>query len=327
MPAERILADLFSLVDPLEEKMEKENTSTQTLAAAITHAASKQTYYTIRLLVDRERRPGAYTAYAYFRWVDDLLDQGNSQKTRRSAFVERQKELIDRCYRGDWPRNISTEEQLLVDLIRGDGEENSGLQAYISNMMAVMAFDAERKGRLISEEELGEYSRWLATAVTEAMHYFIGHNCVAPRSGERYLAVTAAHITHMLRDTLEDTAMGYFNIPGEFLKLHCIDPRDVDSAPYRMWVQNRVNLARAYFAAGRSYLAQVGNPRCRLTGYAYTARFERVLAAIEKDGYRLRSSYPECKSLPAGMKMGWTALARTFIPRRPEGVPRAVPAR
>jgi hypothetical protein len=35
-----------------------------TLAASITKAASKQTYYTIRMLVDRESVDDAYRAYA-----------------------------------------------------------------------------------------------------------------------------------------------------------------------------------------------------------------------------------------------------------------------
>ena len=47
---------------------------TPTLASELTKAASKQTYYTIRLLADRERMQDAFRAYAYFRWVDDLLD-------------------------------------------------------------------------------------------------------------------------------------------------------------------------------------------------------------------------------------------------------------
>ena len=48
--------------------------TSQSLAARITQNASKQTYYTIRLLVDRDLVPDAYRAYAYFRWVDDVLD-------------------------------------------------------------------------------------------------------------------------------------------------------------------------------------------------------------------------------------------------------------
>jgi phytoene/squalene synthetase len=50
------------------------NTLQETLAPSITKAASKQTYYTVRFLVDHERVADAYRAYAYFRWVDDTLD-------------------------------------------------------------------------------------------------------------------------------------------------------------------------------------------------------------------------------------------------------------
>jgi phytoene/squalene synthetase len=190
-------------------------------------------------------------------------------------------------------------------------------------MMAVMAFDAERRGRLISQEELDRYTRALATGVTEALHYFIGHGCRSPHTSARYLAVTAAHVTHMLRDTLEDVEAGYFNIPREVVESHRIDPRDVGSDAYRRWVQSRVRQARACFQAGRDYLSQVENPRCRLAGYAYTARFEGVLAAIEADGYRLRAAYPERKSLSAGLSMGRSALAQVLTRRRSRQARRA----
>ena len=75
-----------------------------------------------------------------------------------------------------------------------------------------------RRGRVITQAELSDYSRKLATAVTEAIYYFVGHGDPAPPDETRYLAVTAAHIIHMLRDAFEDTGAGYFNIPGEFLQ-------------------------------------------------------------------------------------------------------------
>jgi phytoene/squalene synthetase len=301
--------------------------SSQTLAASITRAASRQTYSTVRFLVDRELIPDAYRAYAYFRWLDDQLDQGEMEKSDRVTLVERQVALMNHCYQGMWPRDPTLEEHLLADLIRGDHEKNSGLQAYLRNMMAVMAFDAERRGRLISQVELAEYCRSLATAVTEALHYFIGHDCQPPRSDARYLAATAAHITHMLRDTRDDNATGYFNIPREFLEAHRITPYEVESDAYRAWVQSRVRLARAYFNAGKDYLARVENLRCRIAGYAYIARFEGVLEAIEREGYRLRSEYPECKSLGAGMRLSWSVLSLALKRRRSEVVSRALPAR
>lgn len=291
--------------------------SNQRLAASITRSASKQTYHTIRLLVDRDLTADAYRAYGYFRWVDDTLDQSGMEKRDRLIFVERQKLLVDQCYRGEWPRQPSAEESMLVELIRSERGKRSGLQSYIRNMMAVMAFDAGRRGQLISEAELNQYTHSLAVAVTEAMHYFIGHECKSPQGQTRYLAVTAAHITHMLRDTLEDVEAGYFNVPREIVESQRIDPRDVHSEAYQNWIKSRVGLARACFKSGRDYLAQVENARCRAAGFAYAARFETVLSAIERDDYHLRPAYPECKSLLSAAWMGWSAISQAFNSNRP----------
>jgi phytoene/squalene synthetase len=284
------------------------------LAAKITRSASNQTYYTIRLLVDRERVAGAYRAYAYFRWLDDCLDAETGTQPERLAFVNRQMALLEACYRGEAPGFLSQEEQMLADLIRGDAEKNSGLQSYLRNMMAVMMFDVKRRGRLISQAELDDYSRWLATAVTDALHYFIGHNCPTPCSETRYQAVYGAHVVHMLRDAVEDTAAGYFNLPREVVEAQGITIQDLDGPAYREWVCGRVKFARLCFQQGREYIAQVKNWRCRLAGFAYTARFEWLLEAIERDNFCLRAAYPERKSLRAGLWMARMALFALFKP-------------
>lgn len=275
----------------------------QGLAPSITRAASEQTYYTIRYLVDSERVADAYRAYAYFRWVDDCLDAGPGSSLERTAFVERQKSLLEKCYRGEAPGDADIHERLLVELVQKDTGRNSGLHCYLHNMMGVMDFDVKRRAKLISHRELNEYTRLLASAVTEAMHYFIGHGDYAPQDESRYLAVTAAHITHMLRDTFDDVQAGYYNIPREVLVANQMLPGDVNRDAYRSWVKNRVQLARSYFKAGREYLNQVENPRCRLAGFAYAARFEWLLDTFEREGYLLRPQYAERKSIGTGLRM------------------------
>jgi len=301
------------------------------LAPSITKAASRQTYYTIRYLVDRDRIADAYRSYAYFRWVDDSLDSetsfppGDDASLERSVFVERQKTLLETCYRGESPRAANIQEMMLVELIRNDHEMNSGLQCYLRNMMGVMTFDAGRRGRLISQLELNEYTHLLASAVTEAMHYFIGHCCYSPRNEMRYLAVTAAHITHMLRDTFDDVQAGYYNIPREVLDAGHITPQDVQSDAYRTWVQSRVGLARRYFKAGREYLRQVQNPRCRLAGFAYAARFEWLLSTFEREGFGLRPQYNERKSFGTGLRMALASLSAMINLRGADLSPKTVP--
>src|SRR5262245_38864372 len=96
------------------------------LAATITRTASKQTYYTIRFLVDTGLVEDAYRAYAYFRWVDDWLDQELRPRTDRLAFVKRQQALIDGCAHNNPLADLAPEECLLADLIQRDTENNSG---------------------------------------------------------------------------------------------------------------------------------------------------------------------------------------------------------
>ncbi len=292
--------------------MNRKAPSSGNLAADITKSASKQTYYTIRFFADRDRVVDAYRAYGYFRWVDDVIDEESGSGVERIAFAYRQKSLLESCYRGETPDDLCAEEWMLVDLIRNDTEKNSGLQTYLRNMMDVMIIDAKRRGQVVSQVELFDYSHKLSKAVTEAMYYFIGHNDPPPCHEARYMAVTAAHITHMLRDALEDVENGYYNIPKEYLQACGISPQDVKSQPYRQWVCGRVQLARGYFKLGRECTAQVRNLRCRLAGYAYTARFEWMLDAIERDNYCLRSEYRERKSLWTGLWMGWSTLTSMF---------------
>lgn len=273
------------------------------LAAEMTHAASTQSYYTIRFLADRDRVDDAYRAYAYFRWIDDRIDEGGGSAAERAVFLRRQQGLVEAGYRGRMPRDLCPEEQLLADLIAGDEEPGSGLRAYLDNMMAVMTFDLERRGRPISAADLDRYVDLLATGVIEALLHFIGHDYPAPRTEARPAAVRGACIIHMLRDLVEDCAAGYYNIPAEYLAAHGIGPDDRDNPAFRAWVAERVALARDSFREGREYIAQVGNARCRLAGRAYIARFEYVAGLIERDGYRLRASYPERKSPGAALWM------------------------
>lgn len=280
-----------------------------TLASSITKAASKQTYYTIKLLVDRDLVDDAYRAYAYFRWVDDVLDAEMGTAAQLKVFLERQKTLLEACYRGEPPLDVDMQEAMLVELVGHDHEKNSGVKAYLQNMMRVMEFDTRRRGRLISQSELADYTRWLAVAVTEALHYFIGHADFSPHDATRYLAVSAAHIAHMLRDTSDDINLGYYNVPEDVLSKMRNGPQDLQRRAYHSWIKSRVKLAREYFEAGKAYFARVQNLRCRLAGMAYISRFEWVLDTIETEGYSLRPEYNERKSLRSGLRMGWLTLS------------------
>jgi phytoene/squalene synthetase len=198
---------------------------------------------------------------------------------------------------------------MLVELVRNADRRDRGLEAYLRHMMLVMDFDVRRRGRLLSQAELSDYTHWLATAVTEAMHHFIGNGAAAPHDETRYLAASGAHILHMLRDTYDDVRAGYFNVPREVLEAHSIGPADIHSDAYRAWVEGRVQLARAYLDAGRGYFARVQSARFRLAGLAYVARFEWLIETLERDGFWLRPEYRERMSLATGLRMSWLTIS------------------
>ena len=306
---------------------------TAALARSITRASSKQSYLTARLLVDKDLVDDCCRAYGYFRWVDDVVDaspagDGTAQfREERISFVRRQRELIDRLYRGERPSDLAAEEAIIADLVGHDRGVDSGLQSFIRNFLAIIEFDAYRRGRLVSQAELVWYSNRLGKAVTDAIQYFIGNGHPYPTADTHYLAATAAHITHMLRDMVEDAAQGYINIPREYLEEHSINPQDVDSPPFRAWVRERVLQARRYFREGKRYVDGLDVLRCKIAAHWYCARFEGLLDTIEHDRYVLRARYGRRRTLSTWLKMGALAASVTFrhVARRGRRDSRSIP--
>jgi phytoene/squalene synthetase len=111
---------------------------------------------------------------------------------------------------------------------------------------------------------------------------------------------------------LADTADGFINIPREYLEAHGISPQDVDSAPYRAWVRDRVEQARRYFREGKRFFDELDLLRRKIVGYWYCARFEGLLNAIERDGYVLRAVYDERRKLSTRLRVAWLGLSVTL---------------
>ena len=285
---------------------------TAELAQSITSTSSKQTYYTGRLMVDKDLVDDFNRAYAYFRWSDDMVDTSSLSPDERIAFIKRQRDLIDRFYNHDRPDNLTAEEEILADLISDDRWNNSGLQSFIRNMFAIIEFDTYRKDRIIIESELAWYTNSLAKSVTEGLQYFVGNGHPYPVTDKRYSAALGAHITHLLRDMIQDTEDGFINIPREYLDAHNISPHDMASPAYRSWVRTRVELAREYFHEGKHYLDGLGVLRTKIVGYWYCARFESVLDTIENDGYILRDVYEERNKISTWLKIAWLSVSVTL---------------
>lgn len=282
------------------------------LARSITRSGSIQTYFTARLMVDRDLVDDFCRAYAYFRWIDDEIDVSLLSNDERSTFISSQRGLIYNLYNKKKTDELTDEEEMLRDLINNDRGENSGLQSFIRNMFAIIEFDAHRSGRLINQDELDWYVTTLGKSVTDGLLYFIGNRNAYPQSENRYLAGIAAHISHLLRDMHKDIADGFINIPKEYLELHGISHEDLGNPAFKDWIEERVELAREYFIEGKQYLNGINNLRCKIVGHWYCARFEVVLDTIEQDGYILRKEYHERRRISTWLKIIWLAAYLSF---------------
>lgn len=74
-------------------------------AASLTRAASLQSYLTVRWLADAAFRADGYALYAYFRWLDDQVDEHLPNQRRRLAFVAQQRALLEAALDGR-PRSV-----------------------------------------------------------------------------------------------------------------------------------------------------------------------------------------------------------------------------
>jgi phytoene/squalene synthetase len=288
------------------------------LARSITRRASRQSYLTIRALADPAYRADAYALYAYFRWLDDEIDERLTTPDARLALVERQRGLVAAATSGTPLPALDPHEVLLASLLLADGRprrDAGGALASVAAMLDVMEFDARRRGRAVAAAELDRYTDDLAVAVTEALHHCIGHGCAAPTDETRYVAVHGAHVAHMLRDLREDLRAGYVNVPAEVVGDREPTADALCTPALCDWVRERVELAREDFRVGREYLARLESRRCRLAGHAYLARFEWVLDTVESDGYVLRECYPERRTVRGGLAIARRAVGSALGPR------------
>jgi phytoene/squalene synthetase len=286
--------------------------TTTALSHTITRNGSKQSFYSLKFMADKDLVDDALGAYAYFRWVDDFVDEVSQSDIERDSFIKRQKDIIDKLYQHEFPKALCPEEEILTRLIDSDRGENSKLQSYIRNMMAVTEFDAHRKGRLITQKELNWYSSCLAKAVVDHLQYFICHDYLYPITNGRYTAAIGAHVAHMLRDMVPDISNGYINIPREYLEAHGITPQDIHTPPFRAWVKDRVALARQMFDEGKQYLNTLGALRYKIVAFWYCTRFDGLLNAIEREDYFLRDAYDERHKLGTWLKLVWLGNSITF---------------
>ncbi|MBU0690563.1 squalene/phytoene synthase family protein [bacterium] len=287
------------------------NNSTLKAARSITWKASRQAYLTARLFVDRKKVNDFYLAYAYFRWLDDVVDDPKVDEEKRLTFIQQQVDMVADLFLDQAPEHPSQYEEMIVEFVRRGKGTSKRLKPFVDDMLATIEFDARRRGRLISEQDLDDYCVRLAASVVDGLQYFIGSKYDYPEDDDRLTAATAAQIAHLLQDTYQDLEDGIVNIPREYLEAESLKPEDIEHPQYRKWVKERIEKARNNFDKGKAYFDTLAVLRLRMAGLWYCTRFASILNAIEREGYLLRPEYTEQRSISVWLKLLWTAFTAT----------------
>ena len=299
-----------------------------TLPAEHVMAAHARTSFNFaaRFLPAAERR-SATDLYAFFRTLDDLVDEGpptQSRAIRTEIDAWRDWLASDRRRRG--PR-----EPLARDLSRVIDQHAIPIDIFLHMLDGL---ESDLGGREIeSEAELQTYCYQVASTVGYAMAHVLGATSPQALSAAERLGA-AMQLTNVLRDVGEDLDGGRVYLPQQTLSHYGLCRDDLlrmqrDDGPDERFQA----LMRAYIAQARDlYDSSMGGiwllpGDCRYPILVAARLYCKLLTIIERNAYdtlRLRAATTRRDKLQ-GAITGWAIAMSWQIGRHPRSLPVASP--
>jgi squalene synthase HpnD len=271
-------------------------------ARTVTVASGSSFYWAMRLL-PLARREAMFAIYAFCREVDDIADGDDPPDTKLAKLAEWRTE-IDRVYDGS-PTFPTA--RALVDPVRDHDLGRADFHAVIDGMEMDVGVGIVAP----TMKELEIYCRRVAGAVgLLSIRAFGG---ASGRAEEFAVELgIALQLTNILRDLMQDAAIGRLYLPRELLEAHGIattEPRRVLADPRLPDVCNDIAaLARRRFDAAQSALRE--SPAKALRPAVVMMRhYQRILEQLEARGWR---NLDREVSVPTPIKI-WIALRYGLI--------------
>ena len=248
-----------------------------------------EAYFATKLFIRGERGRLAQFLYSYLRWVDDYVDNIKIDKSKQKNFLHGQSTMINCLYGGNKFKTKNYFEKSISRVIEYDIKNGFRLRTVIKKMFEVFDFDIRRKNAIPHFEDLNDYSKKIGDAYTRALLFFLAPNLTYKE--EFSLSAYASHQVHLLRDFIIDKDNDYFNISREEITRFNIKKDLTHDKNFSDWVRDKVETIKILFKKGKMQIKKIPILQVRLTGYLYCSRYEKVIAHIEKDGYRLKQTY------------------------------------
>jgi len=263
------------------------------LAEKMTKKSGKFAYMMARLFFLSDVRPYFFLSYAYFRWVDDFADSAGSSIEAKQLFLDQQTKLVQELYEGLHPTCKEVGEQFLSLLISFDRSRGSKLRMPFLSLLSCINYDVRRAGEPPSQEMLNHYIDLEVESSMKTFIYFCYPNVNLNNFTKSYEGI-AAKWSHILRDFVSDVQEGMINISKQEMAKFNVDLRDLDSANFRKWVENKVSDAEKNFGLARKNLHQHRYLRYKIAVAVLCAKYEYYPYHIKKDLFKLREQYERC---------------------------------
>ena len=248
-----------------------------------------EAYLATKLFIRGERGRLANILYTYLRWLDDYVDNIKIDKSEQKKLLRRQSKMINCLYDENEFKTTNHFEKSVSRVIDYDIKNGYGLRTVIRKMFEVFDFDIKRKNIVPHFEDLKDYSKKIGDAYTRALLFFLAPTL--PYKEEFSLSAYASHQAHLLRDFIIDKENSYFNISREEITRFNIKKDLTQDKNFSNWVKDKVENIKILFKKGKEQIKNIPNLKVRLTGYLYCSRYEKEIARIEEDEYRLTRTY------------------------------------
>jgi phytoene synthase len=220
----------------------------------------------------KSKRDAVYAAYAFCRFVDDIVDESPGADVRER--IDRWEEELDRCYRGAPTHPIGI---ALADTVSRYPIPKSSFAGLIEGCRMDLV-----KNRYEDFGELMVYSDLVATTISTMSLAIFGYRDESAVERGRDLA-TAFQLTNILRDVGDDIDKDRIYLPQDELARFAVSEEDLRAKrvtdSFRALMKFQVQRVRDHYDRAQPLLQVIHEDarRCtRLMGSVYYGVLERI---------------------------------------------------
>lgn len=233
-------------------------------------------YWINRILLNPDAFPISCFIYAYFRWLDDLVDSPGMPNCTMSTILRSQRQSIVGQFAGqeDERKDLNPYEKMMLLAVHMALRSGYSIEQPILDMLDALELDSLRRYSVATKETLDEISFKLGRAYTDFYWIFTNDPLCPPLPDDVYMLGFGAYQVHMLRDFYEDLSLGYYNVSIEDLSQLNLDNKEgLALADKSSWVEMMAKKALGSLQLGLLSLEHVPNERFRFICYSTSAKY------------------------------------------------------